>query len=467
MKLLCKLTACCLLIMAYSCSEPSLVGEELLEDTIPFNALRTDTVTVKLTTVKPDWIQTNGLGNYLMGQIVDEPDFGSTKASIFTQTRLARNDIRISNDEIYDSLVLQLAYNFHYGDTLGKQTIKVFELSNNLCDPDTCNYYQNDKINSFPDPVGELTDYQHQFSGSIALKNLVFSSADSTSISEDIVPSHLRIKISDTIGQRLFNVFPDPDSEKLIDYKLFLDTLKGFHIDIDENTSDDNLMVSYTLQTNTSSKMVLYYHSEEQDYIYTDSLKTDSVLVSTTYNHKTIDFSIQNATSFNQIRNDYKGNALAALNSRPGEEGDELAYIQAGGALHVKVEFPYIKNGDLDNVLINKATLILHQVPSVNSIYNPLALINMYDAELYNDGFYSNIDEFEARSLLDTINWQHTFNFPALLQNILECENVEDTIKCENSEEIILVPANNSFTVSRAILVGDTDDDLENGKDRM
>lgn len=459
MKLLLKLTACCLLIMAYGCSEPSFVGEELLEEAIPFNALRTDTVTVKLTTIKPDWIKTNSLGNYLMGQIADESDFGSTKASIFTQTRLAQNNTRIGNDEIYDSLVLQLVYNFHYGDTMDMQTIKVFELSDSLfCPNNTC--YQNKDIKSFPSSVGELIDHQHQFSGSIVLKSPVFSGNDTTSISEEIIPSHLRIKLNDELGQRLFNFFPDPESNNLINNTLFLDVLKGFHIEVDKNASDENLMVSYALQTNPFSKMVLYYHTEGQDYIYTDSLNTDSVLV-TTYSHKTIDFSINNATIFNQIRNDYKGSALAALNSRPGDEGDELAYIQAAGGLHVKVEFPHIKNGDLDNALINKATLSLHQIPSADSLYNPLALISMYDSELYDDGFYITVDDFEARSLLDTINWKHTFNFPALLQNMLECENREDSIRCENSEEIILVPTNNLFSVSRAIIAGDTNDELE------
>jgi len=458
MKLLLKLTACCLLIMAYSCSEPSLVGEELLDEAIPFDAFFTDTVTVKLSTVKEDKLKTDSLGNYLIGNIEDKPEFGNTRASVFTQVRLATNEIDLvsstSELPVYDSLVLRLAYNFHYGDSTAAQTIKVFEVTEDF--ENTRNtYYQSDKLAYNTTPVGVLDNYKHQFSGSITLRRPTAFNADTTIVDTTETPTHLRIKLDDDLGERFFaqsgqTAFRDNDE--------FLKFFKGFHIAVDKDASDRSLMVSYALETSSVSSLLLYYHTEGQDSIYVEDtlgVVVDSFLV-TTYNHQTLGFPINfGGNTFNQIINDYGRPVFDALNSSAGNEGDELAYIQGGGGLHIKVEFPNIKNEYFDNVLINKATLNLYQVPSANAKFNPPALISMYDAELYNDGFYGN-NVFEARSLLNTDTatqkMQYNFNFPALLQNIIEGEN---------SEEIILVPVNNSFTTNRAIIAGDTNDDLK------
>lgn len=462
MKLLLKLTACCLLIMAYSCSEPSLVGEELLLEPIPFEAIMTDAVTVKLTTVKEDRLITNGLGYYLIGNIEDKPDFGNTRASVYMQTRLPSNNIDLVSSSnltpVYDSLVLRLGYNFHYGDSMARQTIKVFELTENLGSiADTC--YQNSSANYNSTPLAVLENYQHQFSDSITLARPMAYNIDAdTLITEEFkTATHLRIKLDDELGERFF---AQSGQTAFVDNDEFSNFFNGLHIATDESASDKNLMVSYAIQTSSVSGLILYYHTETPDYIYGDTIdgKVDSSLV-TLYNHQTLGFRFNyDAKIFNQILNDYSGsNALAALNSMPDEMGDEFAYIQDGGGLHMQVEFPEIKNGDFDDVLINKATLSLYQIPSANQMFEPPALITMYDANLYKEGFYSG-DVFEARSLLNsdttTNMMRYDFNFPALLQNIIEGEN---------SEEIILVPEklNNSFTTSRAVLGGNTDDALK------
>jgi len=456
MKLLCKLIAGCLFLMAYSCSEPSLVGEELFNEAIPFEALRTETVTVKLTTVKEDRLQTNALGNYLIGHIEDDPDFGNTRASVFMQVRLPSNNIDLMSNSslipVYDSLVLRLGYNFHYGDSMALQTIKVYELNESLGSiSDTC--YQNSSAGFNFEPLATLENYRHQFVDSITLtRPSAYNTKEDTLIIEEIkTATHLRIRLNDELGERFF---VQSGQTAFVDNDEFLNFFNGLHVAIDDDASDKDLMVSYALQTSSVSSLILYYHTEGQDYIYGDTINgvADSSLV-TTYNHQTLGFPINfNSKAFNQIINDYSGsNALAALNSSPGDEGDELAYIQGGGGLHIKVEFPDIKNGDFDDVLINKATLKL-QIPTVDSKFGPPDLITMYDAALYKEGFYSS-DIFSLLNT-DTVSnlKSYEFNFPALLQNIIEDEN---------SEEIILVPVNNSFTVNRAVIGGNTSDSLK------
>jgi len=441
MKLLLKFAAVYLIILAYSCSEPSLVGEELLEESIPFNAFVTDTVTVRLSTVQEPRLKTNDLGNYLLGSIEDVPEFGKTKASIFTQVRLASNNIILDDDAIYDSLVLRLAYNFTYGDSLANQTIKVFELTDSIGNGD---HYQNEKVNYNPTPVGELPNYQHSFD-SITLKRLSASGIDTDTMLIDTNTTfpQLRIKLDDELGQRLFD---QSGQTPFVDNDQFLDFFKGFHIVVDENESDNSLMISYQLQANSISSLILYYHTEEEDYIYTDSLNTDSVLVNT-YNHLALGFPINfNANGFNQIINNYGGsNVLGAVNDNL---ENDWAYIQGGGGLHIQVEFPYIRSDTFKNALINKATLTLNQVPVNNDIYDPPALISLFDATLYYEGAYGR-DEFEAGSFLnaDTTSMQmeYTFNIPALLQDIIEGEH---------DSTLLLVPVtlNNDLSLNRAIL---------------
>jgi len=456
MKLLCKLIACSFLLIAYSCSEPSLVGEELLLEPIPFNALRTDTVTVKLTTVRDDSLQTNGLGNFLMGYIEDKPVFGTTKASIFMQARLPSNNIDISSVDtlptIPDSLVLRLGYNFYYGNSAAMQTIKVFELDESLGDvSDIC--YQSDSVSYKPEYLGILEDYQHHFD-SITLSRPAVRNLDEDTVTMEAfkAPPHLRIKLSDTLRNQLFRQsgkMPFQDNTEFLDY------FKGLYATVDDENPDKNLMVSYAIQNSSLSSLVLYYHTEVENYIYGDTIngEVDSSLA-VTYNHYSQEFSINfNGKVFNRIINNYeKSNAGTVTDTskyKPGEKGDSFVYIQGGGGLNIKVEFPYIKDGEFDDILINKATLSLHhKIHSEDTLYTPPSLITMYDANLYNDGFYTN-DLFESRSLLNTDSlsnqMRYDFNFPALLQNIIEGDN---------SEEIILVPFNNRFTVNRAIIGG-------------
>ncbi len=467
MKLLLKLIACSLVFIVYSCSESSLVGEELLNESIPFNAVVNDTLTVKLSTVKQDKLRTDGLGNYLIGHIEDDPDFGNTWASVFTQVRLPSNNIDLVSSSslvpVYDSLVLRLAYNLFYGDSTALQTIKVFELTENLTEAcDTCYQYSSANYNSTP--LAVLDNYQHQFSDSITLRRATaYNQKTDTFLVEQInTPTHLRLKLNNEFGERLF---AQSGQTPFVDNDRFLEFFKGLHIEVDRNNSDKDLMISYALQTSNVSSLVLYYHTEGQDYIYGDTINgvVDSSLV-TTYNHETLDFSINPfSKAFNRIINDYSGsNALAALNSNPDELGDDFAYIQAGGGVHIKVEFPYIKHQDFEKVLINKATLNLYPMPTANAMFNPPDLIFMYDADLYNRGFYTG-DLIESGSLLYTdtatnqmrysFNSLNNFNFSELIQNIIEGEN---------SEEIILVPVNNSFTVNRAVIGGgNRTDDLK------
>jgi len=76
-----------------------------------------------------------GIGEFVLGQLSNDPLFGSTTASIFYELKPSDYPFTYQNiaDSLYlDSIVLTLKWKETYGDTNGIQTIDVFKVNQYL-----------------------------------------------------------------------------------------------------------------------------------------------------------------------------------------------------------------------------------------------------------------------------------------------------------------------------------------------
>ena len=131
------------MIMFVACTDISeVVGGDFIPDSSNMNMIFTDTITTETFSIKKDSVLNQSSTRYLLGSIID-PVFGKTTASINSKFLISLGfDSIFHAAEFFDSVVLNLAYSYHYyGDTLEEQTIRVYELEENF--DDSTAYYSN------------------------------------------------------------------------------------------------------------------------------------------------------------------------------------------------------------------------------------------------------------------------------------------------------------------------------------
>ncbi|HEY4799203.1 MAG TPA: DUF4270 family protein, partial [Bacteroidia bacterium] len=143
-------TIAAFIAFAFSCKKktPENIGLPLLPGTDLLNAQYTDTLTLVAHTVKDDSLLMfnpyNKPALQLLGNMND-PIFGITKASIFTQFALSVTNPAFGTNPLLDSAVLSFAYytNRSYGNlsSSSPQKFDVYELSESLNYDST--YYSN------------------------------------------------------------------------------------------------------------------------------------------------------------------------------------------------------------------------------------------------------------------------------------------------------------------------------------
>ena len=139
-----------------ACQKPGNIGEDLIavQDS-KVNVSFTDTLTIDAHSQRVDSVGTSRLLQNLLGSHYD-PVFGTTTASFYTQLRLSQNDVNFGSNPVCDSIILTLDYNAFYGDSNQTQTIKVYQLDEDIFYDST--YYSNDSIMSMPTPIGSYSD---------------------------------------------------------------------------------------------------------------------------------------------------------------------------------------------------------------------------------------------------------------------------------------------------------------------
>lgn len=346
--------------------KPEQIGLGLIPDVNQVNVFYTDTIQVTAYSILEDSIRTDEPSNILLGSIKD-PVFGTSVAGFFTQFALSTNGHDFGANPLLDSLVLQLAYSGYYGDTSAAQTIRAYEIEEQLFADS--NYYSKRQI---PYDQTDHAGYQ-----------LNMRPKSSFIFLEDTLNPMFRIRLSDistSIGDKLLGA----SVENLESTEKFQEFFKGLFITADP-VSSGGAMAYLNLPSNLS-RMTIYYRNDEQD-----SLRYEFFMTSTT-------------ARFNRFEhNDYL-DASPEFRQQVIEGdtslGNQKIYIQAMGGVKTFIRFPHLAkfaNTLGKKVIINEAKLIFTGIDTLTDYTSPaqLALVSGTDEK----GKYTIVpDQFEGDS---------------------------------------------------------------------
>ena len=424
-----------MLITFMSCTDdPGKIGLALLPtDDLVVVGTGTDTNFQSFT--KTDQIQRTDESSFNLLGTFNDPVFGKTIADFACQYRVTSFPKFLKNAQI-DSLVLYLAYEEIYGDTLTPQNIKIYELAQVI--PFDSKFYQNTDLKgmSFGEVLAEKT-YIPKF----RLDSLTNKYGSTKKIPKDTVTQEIAIRMSETLINKLISA----DTLIYTENKLFLNYFKGLYIQANDQNQEGTLMKI------KGSGMVMYFRTPDG--------KDSTFLFSNN----------SNASRVSRFVHNYSTTAFAA-NLDKEEIQDSLIYVQTTGGIRSKI---YIRdlgtwaklipemanNPDTAYLTINKAELIfkLDTTMSQPRLYRPseqLVLSVIGKTESDRDTIYLPSDHsFSAAYYGGTYNIKdRTYRF-----NI--AQHIQDVIDKKEGKEnngFYLETAYKNSTSRRVVLKGAT-----------
>jgi hypothetical protein len=379
-----------------SCKKADTIGLEVLPVDDRLQGEHTDTITVLAHIMLEDSLSTTGTTIHVLGSHND-PVFGFSKASIYTQLNLSAANPDFGANAIVDSVVLSLAYAGHYADIMklgGEQSFSVHRLLENLVDsPD---YYSDDSLNYLKFPLGTFTG--------------LIDTRDSVSINGVNQAPQMRIRLKDSFGTELLN------SASLTSDESFQADFKGFYITPTQNLMTGAGSLLYINPGSAYTKMTLYYHNDSAS-----GLPFDFVMKTST-------------VRFNQFAHDYSDAFDITAQLADSSLGSQKLYLQSMAGLKAKITFPHLNkllaNGQ--QIAINKAELIFPVADNTTERLSPpsrMALVkkgsdgkdkvlddNIYESADFAGGYYnSSKDEF-------------AFNIPRHIQGLLKDTTADKSI---------------------------------------
>jgi len=301
-------------LLITACNKPGIIGLDVQPKGDQFNVLYSDTSSLISYTVREDSLRSDEPIYNLLGSYND-PVFGYSAASFYTQFSLPTNDVDFGNGDGFkpDSLVLKLGYVDNYGDAPTAQTVNVYRLTEMMYE-DSAYYSNRDFV------YDDLID----------LANFSIAPQDSTTV--------ISIKLNNVIFSSNDSIFADTDALQLF--------LKGFYIATD-TTQLGGILYFDMFSSNT--KLTLYYD---------DSMS--------------FDFEVDlNSARSNRFSRDYSGtNIITQLSDTT--LGDFLVYVQPMAGVKTKIMFPYLKNWvQSQTIVVNSAELVLSVDAGSIGIYDP------------------------------------------------------------------------------------------------
>lgn len=409
-----KLTLGTLVVISLiSCvKEENKIGDDLIggQNTI---TQFIDTVEVSTRIKVVDSVKSANLNYSILGAIND-PKFGKTTASLYSQLFLEQNNINFQAGATLDSIVLILPYLDYYGDTTTNQNFKIFEVSEVI---DTFKTYSNESYTT-SDVIGDHTFTPHP----------VESSSGSSEEFGD-----LRIPLHNSFGEKIMAKSGLPELENDDNFKAFI---KGIAI-IPENNhaQSDGALFTFDYQ---KIKVRLFY----------------SVGTSV---HDSINFVFTNSTQhLNHYVHDFQGSDAA---SSFGQLNTENLYIQGLAGLEVEVDFPNID--DLQEALggtsvaINKAVLQVHRSTDTLANYTAPTLLL---ANEYRKPTNGSSDEYNYYQILDGSKVGGLYNKEENLYNFTITRYLNQRLKGLSSEKLYL-RSYSYRALDRVILSGITETD--------
>ncbi|MEL7020247.1 MAG: DUF4270 family protein [Bacteroidota bacterium] len=315
-----------------SCSDPTLVGADLLEEE-QVSVKVIDTISLQTYTEQYDSVLTyspfesSQLSDYLVGKMSD-PVFGSTESVLYAQLLLGNESLDLT-DATFDSLVLVLPIDSAavYGNQPQQYDFEVRRILEEI-DSDA-NVYSNQIFDVADAPIG-------RFSGTV---NPLVTRGVFNPIADSIQQvRQLRICMNDDFAQELFG----QDTSVFRSDAAFRSYLKGIQL---VGTSENTGLLGFNLPA--SAGLQLYYTKDTVSTVFNFNFQVDGVRAL-------------------HIRHDYEGTVAASFveNQRL---GDSLFLLQGLGGLRGIIELPYITQ--LENVVVNRAEIRIPIQPTETDDY--------------------------------------------------------------------------------------------------
>ncbi len=312
-------------VVLYSCEKPEDIGQNVVA--LPGEELNvhfTDTVTIQTHSYIIDSVPTTGTKSQVLGSIND-PYFGSSVASLYTQLRLANNDLDFGTNPVCDSIILGIDYVGFYGDTNAVQRLKVYRLDEDMYF-DT-SYYSNYTVAYQATPLFD--------------DDIVFNLTDSVFILGGKAKPHLRIPLNKSFGDEIVSL---SGQSELSNNEEFLKYLKGLYITTDKILNGGGF--AYVDLLSNYSRLTLYYHNDDEDSLYEHFLINQNCAYFNNFNH--FDYQDANQDFINQVINNDTTLGMTEL------------YLQSMAGVRTYLDFPFIDNLKKENQLaIHKAELIV------------------------------------------------------------------------------------------------------------
>lgn len=335
-----------LLILAiFSCNkDPYEIGFDLLPPSDTLNVRTTDTCAVEAFSMKQDSVRTDKTSSLIMGSMMD-PIFGKTTAGFYSQVQLSSEAIDFGKNPVLDSLVLMLFYNGYYGDTLTRQNVKVYEISENFVYDSV--HFSNQRLETYPTVLAD--------------QDFVPNITDSVLVSDEKVAPHLRINLSkqtNYLGNKILNA---PISA-LASNSAFIKFIKGLYV-TGSPLSSNGALLNFSIASGFS-KMVVYFHNGNDPE--NDSLHFDMPL-----NQGCARFIQVDHNGYLDANQDLKQQILNHDSAR----GANNLFLQGMGGVKIKLKFPFIKDlGKGKIIAVNDAILQLKNMETDTTYAPPPAL---------------------------------------------------------------------------------------------
>jgi hypothetical protein len=342
-----RLIGILIILALFSCKkDPYELGIDLLPPSDTLNVRTTDTCTVEAFSVLQDSARTDETSTFIFGSMMD-PVFGVTTSSFYSQMLLESEETNFGTNPVLDSVVLMLFYTGYTGDTLTRQNVKVYEISQSLSYDSL--YYSNQHVSVYPTLLADQ-DFTPRVKDSV----LVYGVKSAP---------HLRInlnKLTNYLGNKILYA----PAEALASNIAFLKFMKGLYVTASP-VNNQGALLNFSISSGVS-RMVLYFH--DGDDPENDSLNYNIVL-----NDYCARFTHFDHNGYLNASQDLKRQIL----NHDSAQGANQVFLQGMGGVKVKLKFPFMKNFSQGKIIaMNDAILEIQNLES-DTIYPPPASLAM------------------------------------------------------------------------------------------
>lgn len=401
-------------------NEPTQIGDELIPPIDNITTFETflSTITDNKITEDTTLIATGDV--VALGHINNDPEFGQTDASVFfdlAPSAIGTNPF-VHRDSVIaiDSVVLSLAYEKTYGDSLGMQTVRVFEIDQDSDFNDSTLYRFSGT--GFPTTGTELGS--KTFAANTLNDSITIVRAGDTTKTANV----LRIPIDLSLGER-FSLYDTTNTFNggFRNDSIFKSLFKGLAIKAD---ASGNTLNYFDLNDATNTKLTVYYR-------VTRNGKPDTT--ATNFVHKS-------GVSFTGIVN---GKANIITRNPSGEWANYLAngtaeddkvYLQSSPGSFATIKIPGLDT--LQNSIIHKAELIIYRIPSaLDNIFTPPSQLMLDKLNASGDSAFILQKDFLGGGSLDYLsfggqlrsNTSFRFNITRYVQDIVTLNEPNMTLR--------------------------------------